>query len=59
MHGTCAFILTADPTLPTLPAGDGCGDMGEGVPLAPLPHDAPCPLPVGWALLPAAVPWLL
>lgn len=25
--------LTTEPTEPTLPAGDGCGDMGDGVPI--------------------------
>lgn len=27
------MALTTDPTLPTLPAGEGCGDIGDGVPL--------------------------
>ena len=28
-------LLTTDPTEPILPAGDGDGDIGEGVPLRP------------------------
>lgn len=33
MKVTKTYVLTTLPTDPTLPAGDGVGEMGDGVPV--------------------------